>query len=398
MHLQYRSFARHAVALSVVSAGLFGALPQAAFASGKPPVITTPLPKTATVGKYFSYTPSIKDPEGDALNVRLLNRPAWLNIDRATGRIYGTPTATASYNWLAYKAYDGTSWTTGNTFSLTVVKATSNAAPTISGTPPTSIAANSLYNFQPTAKDANGDTLAFSITNKPAWATFSTSTGRLSGTPTAGGKFSSITVTVSDGKASASLPAFSITVTAPAAPANRPPVISGTPMASINAGASYSFKPAASDADGDALSFSIANKPAWAAFNAGTGQLSGTPTAAQVGSYGNVAITVSDGKAAATLAPFAIAVVQVSAGNATLSWTAPTQNTDGSALANLAGYRIYYGTSASALTQVVQVANAGMTTYVLEDLSPATYYFALKAYNSAGAESTQSNVVSKRVQ
>ncbi|MET0657035.1 MAG: putative Ig domain-containing protein [Steroidobacteraceae bacterium] len=397
MHCQSRSITRHAAILSVLSVGVLNVLPQAALASGQPPVLTTPPPLTATVGKYFSYTPTIKDPEGDALHVRLFSRPAWINIDRATGRIYGTPTATATYSWLAFKVYDGTGSTTGKYFKLTVVKSTTtNTAPTISGTPTKSIAANSAYNFQPTAKDANGDTLAFSIANKPSWATFSTATGRLYGTPTTSGTFSGISIKVSDGKASASLPTFALTVTANTT--NRAPVISGTPASSVNAGSAYSFAPTASDADGDALTFSIANKPAWATFNATTGRLSGAPTAAQVGSYGNVTITVSDGKVAAQLAPFAIAVVEISSGNASLSWTPPTQNTDGSALTNLAGYRIYFGTSANAMTQVVQVANAGMTSYVLENLAPATYYFALKAYNSAGAESAQSNVVSKSVQ
>jgi hypothetical protein len=39
-------------------------------------------------------------------------------------------------------------------------------------------------------------------------------------------------------------------------------------------------------------------------------------------------------------------VTAISNGRATLSWTAPTENTDGTTLANLAGYRIRYGTSA----------------------------------------------------
>jgi len=83
---------------------------------------------------------------------------------------------------------------------------------------------------------------------------------------------------------------------------------------------------------------------------------------------------------------------------ATLSWSAPTQNTDGSTVTSLAGYRIYYGTSSTALTQMVQVNSAGITTYMLENLAPSTYYFAIRAYNSAGAESVNSNVVSKIVQ
>jgi len=83
-------------------------------------------------------------------------------------------------------------------------------------------------------------------------------------------------------------------------------------------------------------------------------------------------------------------------GSATLSWTAPTENTDGTALTNLSGYRILYGTSASSLSNVVTVANAGLTTYVI-DLMPGTYYFAVKAYTATGAQSASSNVVAKVV-
>jgi hypothetical protein len=107
---------------------------------------------------------------------------------------------------------------------------------------------------------------------------------------------------------------------------------------------------------------------------------------------------VSDGKAAASLPAFSIVVKQVSHGAATLSWTPPTQNTDGSALTNLAGYRIHYGTSASMLTHSIQIANPGLTSYVIENLSPGTYYFAVRAYTSSGAESDNSNIASKVVQ
>jgi Fibronectin type III domain len=107
---------------------------------------------------------------------------------------------------------------------------------------------------------------------------------------------------------------------------------------------------------------------------------------------------VSDGKTSVALAPFAITVADVSNGAASLLWTPPTQNTDGTTLTNLAGYRIVYGVAATQLTQTIQVANAGMSSYVVENLAPGTYYFAIRAYTSGGAESAESNVVSKIVQ
>jgi hypothetical protein len=126
--------------------------------------------------------------------------------------------------------------------------------------------------------------------------------------------------------------------------------------------------------------------------------LSGTPSAAQVGSYSNIVISASDGTTSVSLPAFSIAVNQISLGAATLTWTAPTQNTDGSALTNLAGYRIYYGTSPTTLTQTVQIGNSGVTTSVVQNLSPATYYFAVKAYTATGVESDISNLASKTVQ
>jgi hypothetical protein len=85
------------------------------------------------------------------------------------------------------------------------------------------------------------------------------------------------------------------------------------------------------------------------------------------------------------------------AGEATLSWTPPDQNTNGSALTNLAGYRIYYGTSADGLDQVIDIPGVGMTTYVVDNLTAGTYYFSIRAYNSAGVESALSNVVSDTI-
>lgn len=82
-------------------------------------------------------------------------------------------------------------------------------------------------------------------------------------------------------------------------------------------------------------------------------------------------------------------------GTALISWTPVPRNTDGSALTNLAGYRIVYGTTAEALTRVTQVSSQ-LTSYTVESLpSGETWYFALKAYNSDGVESDLSRVVSK---
>jgi hypothetical protein len=84
-------------------------------------------------------------------------------------------------------------------------------------------------------------------------------------------------------------------------------------------------------------------------------------------------------------------------GAATLAWVAPLENTDGSALTDLAGFTIMHGPSPDELTQVVKVSNPSISMYVLEGLPAGTHYFAVKAYTSSGAESAQSDVGIKTI-
>jgi hypothetical protein len=84
-------------------------------------------------------------------------------------------------------------------------------------------------------------------------------------------------------------------------------------------------------------------------------------------------------------------------GNATLSWIPPTENEDGSALTNLAGYRIFYGTSASNLSRQIDLSNPGITRYVIDNLSGGTWYFGIRAYSSAGTQSALSAIASKTI-
>jgi hypothetical protein len=267
---------------------------------------------------------------------------------------------------------------------------------TISGTPATSDVAGTTYSFTPQGSGPNGYTLTYSISSKPAWASFSTSTGQLLGIPAAAnvGTYPNIVITISDGYTKASLAPFSITVTGVT---NTPPTISGAPSTTDTAGNAYSFTPTATDANNNPLTFSIQNMPSWAAFSTTTGQLSGTPMASAAGTYSNIVISVSDGTSTASLAAFSITVTQISSGSATVDWTPPTANTDGTVASNLAGYKIYYGTTSTTLNQTIQVANAGLASYVVSNLSSGTWYFGVTAYTSDGSESAMSNVAAKQV-
>lgn len=184
-------------------------------------------------------------------------------------------------------------------------------------------------------------------------------------------------------------------VPVPPATTNHMPTISGAPVTSAAVNTAYSFKPTAHDTDGDALTFKVVNKPSWASFDTATGRLYGTPSSSSGGSFRNVQIAVTDGKATVSLPPFTIAVANPAVvGTATLNWQAPTQNADGTPLTDLAGYTIRYGTNSAAMNQKVAVANAGITTYAIDNLPVGTWYFTLSSVNRSGVESDPAYAVS----
>jgi len=183
----------------------------------------------------------------------------------------------------------------------------------------------------------------------------------------------------------------------PPAAVNHAPTITGTPIRAVVQGEFYEFMPNAADADDDALQFSIARKPEWAKFDPKSGRLWGTPAEKDVGNFTNIRITVSDGTDTASLAAFDVTVDAIAAGSATLSWNPPTENSDGTLLTDLAGYRIYYGRSADQLSRSVVVNNPGLTRYVIENLAPARWHFAMTSVNGAGLESSRSRTVSKLI-
>jgi hypothetical protein len=84
--------------------------------------------------------------------------------------------------------------------------------------------------------------------------------------------------------------------------------------------------------------------------------------------------------------------------NVTLSWYPPTDNTDGTPLTNLGGYKIYYGANPQEYSNTIEVSNPGLTSYVIDSLTVGTtYYFAVTAVSRAGVESLYSPEVAATI-
>ena len=200
------------------------------WASNAAPTITG-IPNTgAVVDAEYLFEPVGADTDAnDRLTYAIDPQPTWATFDTETGRLTGRPASTdeGTTAGIVITVKDRAGYTSSlSAFDVEVVLG--NNAPTIAGTPPTGAVVGTSYSFMPTATDADaGDVLTYAIENQPAWATFSTTTGALTGTPASShvGTTTGIVISVSDGTESASLSAFNLEVES----TNTPPTITGTP-------------------------------------------------------------------------------------------------------------------------------------------------------------------------
>ncbi|MFC5368812.1 DUF4347 domain-containing protein [Salinirubrum litoreum] len=257
----------------------------------------------------------------------------------SAGDLQYAPPANASGDALATATFtvgDGVT-TAATDATLTVDVTAVNDAPRISGSPTASVAQDQQYRFTPTATDVDtGDTLTFSGTGVPDWASVDPATGELAGTPgpTDVATYDGIELVVTDSAgATDTLGPFSITVTN----VNDAPTITNSPATTAPEDAAYSFVPSVTDPDaGDTTTFAVTALPSWASFDTATGELSGTPTNADVGSYDDIEITVTDAAGATdTVGPVSITVTNTNdaptatdeqyavGANSTLSVSAP---------------------------------------------------------------------------
>ena len=126
----------------------------------------------------------------------------------------------------------------------------------------------------------------------------------------------------------------------------------------------------------------------------GSGSSGATPMAAASQGGGSGGSTTSSGSGGGIASNSG---TSGSTGSATLSWQAPDTNIDGTALTNLAGYYIHYGTHRGNLDQLIKIGTVGLSTYVIDNLASGTYYFAISSYSTARVESTLSAIVSKTI-
>jgi lysophospholipase L1-like esterase len=257
------------------------------------------------------WTTSASWTSGVFSEVRTITVPAGLangNYDIRVGLSGGNP-------WVDYALGAGAGVTDpGNdrrykVGTLTVSSVVANVAPQITSTAPTSATVGAAYAYRVAATDANGDVLSYALTQAPTGMTINTTSGQIAWTPTTAQVGAhAVTARVTDPGGLAATQSFTVT----ASSANVAPQITSTAIASATVGAAYAYRVTATDANGDALSYSLTQAPSGMTINPTSGQIAWTPSAAQAGIQAVTARVADPGGLAATQA-FSVTVADPTA-------------------------------------------------------------------------------------
>ena len=371
---------------------------------------------TAGAANPAPNTFSISNTGGGTLTWTASDTSAWLILSPASGTNSGTVTASITATGLAAGTYSTTvtisaPGATAKTIPVTLTLATATSTPTI-GLNTTSLGfAGTVGGANPSAQtivvsNVGGGTLSWAASDNAAWLTLSPMSGTNSGT---------ITATVNLAGSAAGTYNGIVTVTASGVPAKTLPVT--LTMTASTAGATIGFNPTSltftgtvggtnpaakpisiSNTGGGTLSWTASDNAAWLGLSPVSGSNSGTVTASvnmtglTAGTYsGIITVTASGSTNTPQQIPVSFTLSATVASTASLTWNA---NTD----TDLAGYKVYKGTSSGTYTAPVATIPKGTTSYTATGLQTGTtYFFIITAYDNAGNESLHSNEVSKSI-
>lgn len=180
--------------------------------------------------------------------------------------------------------------------SLRVLPQTINHPPVITSTPITQVNEGQAYRYQVTATDADGDILTYSLTENPSWLSINSQTGAITGTaPSVNADTQyNVVVRVSDGTDFAKQSFTVIVKNVPIPPANKPPVITSTPITRVNEGQAYNYQVVAEDPDNSSLIYTLTQAPSWLSIS-NIGLIMGAAPQVNSDTPYSVTVRVSDG-------------------------------------------------------------------------------------------------------
>jgi RHS repeat-associated protein len=181
-----------------------------------------------------------------------------------------------------------------------------NQAPAFTSVPVVEALVGQNYSYDADATDPDGDPLSFKLLTGPAGMAVDAATGHLAWSPVSGDLGNQdVTLRVEDGRGGSALQHYVLAVTEPLP--NRPPLFTSTPVVDAGIATPYAYQAAATDPDGDPMTFSLAAHPAGMTVDSGTGLIAWTPDGQQLGTQ-DVTVQVDDGHGGTATQAFVVAV------------------------------------------------------------------------------------------
>jgi hypothetical protein len=241
-----------------------------------PAVVSTP-PLTGIVGRTYTYNAAAADPEGDPVVWSLDAAPAGMSIDPLRGTIRWTPAADQpGAQAVIVRVQDVFFAAATQSFAINVRAV--NSPPTITSSPIVQANPGELYVYAPRASDPDGDPLRFRLSVKPDGMTIDETTGLVRWTPSpAQNGTHTVRIVVDDGQGGIDSQSYTLSIRQQ--PANRPPLITSTPVYNAGLGRPYQYTVTATDPEAQAIAFSLEQKPDGMAIEQATGVVTWTPDA-----------------------------------------------------------------------------------------------------------------------
>jgi len=261
--------------------------------TNRAPELEAVVPQATLTDEVLTFSVVASDDDGDSLTFSATDLPTGSTFDDDTGRFDWTPNrGDIGRHLITVSVTDGSD-TDSTVVEIDVDPA--NRPPVFGAVSDLIIAEGEPFSMTVAATDPDGDALVFTANQIPAGATFSPAAGTLAWTPpydAAGTHLVELQVT--DGSETAVI-SFAIEVT----DTNRPPSLPAVEDMTVEAGDLVEITAATSDADGDALTYTVTGLPGAATMDAATGVVRWTPTASDAGTY-TVTVTVTDGTSTVT--------------------------------------------------------------------------------------------------
>ncbi|WP_196158931.1 putative Ig domain-containing protein [Reinekea sp. G2M2-21] len=288
------AYADHSMVLSIVSA------------TNTAPEITSVPPTSVTMGETYEYAVSATDTDDDAIEFFMSRTQAGVSIDATSGLIQWTPTQNqVGLKSLEVSVVDEQGAISKQYFLVDVIEPDlTNQVPVITSVPSGVVVAGQEFSYHVVATDPDADPITYRVISDIAAITIDHE-GLLTWLPSTEliGQAIVVEVIVEDGRGGVASQKMTLPVNDSA---NNPPMITSTPALSVYANDAYQYVITAEDADGDAVTFELLEKPNGMKLSGN--QIDWTPSSAQAGNVFNVIAKATDARGAASTQTFGITV------------------------------------------------------------------------------------------